>query len=62
MFLLTVLILTFAGTYVVLADHPGQMEGIETKIDALYFTVTTLATVGFGDIHPVGQVARVVAK
>jgi hypothetical protein len=28
--------------------------------DALYFTITTLATVGFGDIAPVSQAARIV--
>ena len=34
-------------------DH--QIKGIETKLDALYFTVTILATVGFGDITADGQ-------
>ena len=33
---------------------------LRTKTDALYFTVTTLATVGFGDVHPTGQVARAI--
>ncbi len=37
----------------------GQFDGMQTKTDALYFTITTLATVGFGDIHAVGQGARV---
>ena len=30
------------------------------RTDALYFTITTLATVGFGDIAPVSPTARVV--
>mgnify|MGYP000620812646 CR=1 FL=1 len=30
------------------------------KIDAFYFSTTTLATVGFGDIVPVSSTARVV--
>ena len=30
------------------------------RTDALYFTITTLATVGFGDIAPVSQAARIV--
>ncbi|MFZ4584933.1 MAG: potassium channel family protein [Acidimicrobiia bacterium] len=51
----------FASLYFALASYPGQIEGIQTKIDALYFSVTTLATVGYGDIHPAGQVTRVVA-
>ncbi|TQL01825.1 potassium channel family protein [Cellulomonas sp. SLBN-39] len=32
--------------------------GLRTKLDALYFSVTTLTTVGFGDITPVSQGAR----
>ncbi len=31
-----------------------------SRLDALYFTVTTLATVGFGDITPTSDVARAV--
>ena len=31
---------------------------LQTKTDALYFAVTTLTTVGFGDVHAQGQVAR----
>lgn len=52
----------FALGYFSLATHgTNQMEGIETRLDALYFTATTMATVGYGDIHPVGQLARGVA-
>lgn len=29
-----------------------------THVDALYFTLTTFSTVGFGDIHPMSQGAR----
>ncbi|MYR42655.1 potassium channel family protein, partial [Streptomyces sp. SID5910] len=29
--------------------------------DSMYFTVVTLATVGYGDITPQGQTARIVA-
>jgi voltage-gated potassium channel len=38
----------------------GQFTGIETKTDALYFALTTLTTVGYGDIHATGQAGRVV--
>jgi voltage-gated potassium channel len=31
-----------------------------TKTDALYFTVTVFATVGFGDIVPRTELARIV--
>ena len=36
----------------------GQFVGLETRTDALYFTLATLLTVGFGDVHAAGQLAR----
>lgn len=59
--IVTVLIFGFAGVFKVIADTPGQVAGLETKIDAVYFTVSSVATVGTGDIHAEGQLARVVA-
>jgi voltage-gated potassium channel len=61
-FLLTVLVLSFAAVYYAL-EHSvaGELPGLETKTDALYFTVTMLSTVGFGDIVPAGQTARAIA-
>lgn len=51
----------FALTYFSLAVHArGQMVGIETRVDALYFATTTMTTVGYGDIHPVGQAAKLI--
>jgi voltage-gated potassium channel len=35
------------------------MVDLHTRTDALYFTLSTLTTIGFGDVHAVGQVARV---
>jgi voltage-gated potassium channel len=40
---------------------PGQFVDLQTRTDALYFTVATLGTVGYGDVHPVGQTARIFA-
>lgn len=45
----------FAAWYYVLA---GQFRGIHTRLDALYFSATTLTTVGYGDITPFSQAAR----
>ena len=55
-------IVFFSLTYLVLEQvSPGQMSGLETRTDSLYFTVVTLGTVGYGDVHPVGQAARAIA-
>jgi len=37
---------------------PDQFVGLDTRVDALYFTLSTMTTVGFGDVHAEGQVAR----
>jgi len=50
----------FAAAYLALARHPGEFNGLHTRLDALYFTVITVSTVGFGDISPAGQAARAV--
>nr|WP_253195623.1 potassium channel family protein [Streptomyces sp. JHA26] len=50
----------FASAYYVLAEQPGEFDGLRTRVDSLYFTVVTLATVGYGDITPLGQTARIV--
>lgn len=50
---------TFAVADLVAARaDPGQFVGMATKTDALYFALTTLTTVGFGDVHAEGQLAR----
>src|SRR6478752_6672558 len=52
-------VLGFAlGFYAMSQRDPTQIVGIGTRLDSLYFTMTTLLTIGFGDIHAVGQAAR----
>jgi voltage-gated potassium channel len=54
-------LLLFAAAYVLISD--SQAEAFTeplSKIDALYFTVTVFATVGFGDIAPRTDLARIV--
>jgi hypothetical protein len=46
--------------YLAIASNPGQFTGLHTRVDAIYFTMSTIATVGFGDVHATGQVARTV--
>lgn len=51
-------ILVFAAAYHEIARQSGEFKGLRTRVDALYFTVATVATVGYGDITPRGQTAR----
>lgn len=58
---LEVVLVVFSFVYFLIAESdPGQFAGIATRLDALYFSTTTTATVGFGDVHATGQVARAV--
>ncbi|THV23460.1 potassium channel family protein [Glycomyces paridis] len=40
-------------------NREGQFTGLDTRVDALYFALSTLLTVGFGDVSAQGQAARV---
>lgn len=51
---------TAAAVYVAMAAETGEFEGLVSKIDAIYFTMAIVSTVGFGDVRPVGQAARLV--
>jgi len=44
--------------YLALSSSAGQFSGLHTRVDALYFTTSTISTVGFGDIHATGQASR----
>ncbi len=54
----------FAGAYILLSAlivfqvEPGSFE---TFLDAVYWAMVTLTTVGYGDLYPVSDVGRVVA-
>jgi hypothetical protein len=53
-------IVLFAGSYAMMsARDPGAFTEPLDHTDALYFTVATLATVGFGDIAAVSEAARI---
>ncbi len=57
---LMIAVLGFAlGFYVLAHRNPGEITELSTRVDALYFTMSTLLTVGYGDVHAVGQTARV---
>lgn len=55
------MVFIFAMTALVYVLRAGREPGLVTYIDALYFTVTTLTTTGFGDIAMESGVGRVLA-
>jgi hypothetical protein len=59
--LLGLLIFGFASVYLTLDRSGTAMNGMHTRLDSLYYTVTTLSTVGYGDITPRTQAARATA-
>ena len=59
--ILPLYLLVFASTYYVMEGVSAANFNLPlTKTDALYFTVTVFSTVGFGDIVPQSEPARVV--
>jgi hypothetical protein len=58
--MVTAMVAIFALAYLSLsADNPGNFNVPLDKVSALYFTMTVLATVGFGDIHAVTHAAMI---
>jgi voltage-gated potassium channel len=39
-------------------EHPVNPDQFSTFLDAIYFSVATMTTVGFGDITPISEVGR----
>jgi len=58
---LNLLIFIFAMTALVYQNQSGANEKIATYLDALYFTVTTLSTTGFGDITLIGNSGKLLS-
>jgi voltage-gated potassium channel len=58
---LNLLIFIFATTALVYQTQSGVNEKIVNYVDALYFTVTTLSTTGFGDITLVGNSGKLLS-
>jgi hypothetical protein len=60
-FTVPLFLLLFALVYFLMEHHsPTNFSQPLTRTDALYFTVTTFSTVGFGDITATSQAARLV--
>lgn len=54
------LVIFAAGYYLIGIDDPASFSESMSRLDAMYFTLTTFTTVGFGDITPVSPQARAV--
>jgi hypothetical protein len=59
--ILTVWVFFAFAFYVLELRRPGEVVGLETKVDGLYFSASTMLSVGYGDVHAAGQVARALA-
>lgn len=56
-FTLLAIILIYSGL-IFQVEHSKNPEGFHTFLDAVYFAVVTMTTVGFGDVTPVSQAGR----
>lgn len=54
-------VFVFVVTAIVFVVEGARSDQINSYLDALYFTVTTLTTTGFGDITPEGTTGRLLA-
>jgi voltage-gated potassium channel len=54
-------VVVFASTYYVLSTRAhSSFSAPLTRTDSLYFTLTVLSTLGFGDLVPVSESARII--
>ena len=58
--LIIIIIYVFASSFLMLQFDPAAVESSEGA--SLYFTITNVTTVGFGDLHPSNSCGRVIAS
>jgi len=59
--IINLLVFIFVITAVVFVSQVDRNPGISNYVDALYFTIATLTTTGFGDITLLGTEGRILA-
>ncbi|NJL81651.1 MAG: ion transporter [Richelia sp. SM2_1_7] len=57
LFTLFAIIFVYSGL-IYQVEHPANSEVFSTFVDAIYFSIVTMTTVGFGDVTPVTQIGR----
>ncbi|MBW4468649.1 MAG: ion transporter [Pegethrix bostrychoides GSE-TBD4-15B] len=60
LFTLFTIIFVYSGL-IYQVEHSINAEEFSTFLDAVYFSVATMTTVGYGDITPISQVGRLLA-
>ncbi len=56
-FTLIAIIFVYSGM-IYQVEHPTNPDAFRTFLDAVYFSVATMTTVGFGDITPISELGR----
>lgn len=57
LFTLVAIIFIYSGL-IFQVEHPRNPESFKTFLDALYFAVVTMTTVGYGDVTPISEAGR----
>ena len=57
LFTLFAIVFVYSGL-IYQVEHPVNPEGFDTFLDAFYFSIVTMTTVGFGDVTPVSKIGR----
>ncbi|MDX2212126.1 MAG: ion transporter [Oculatellaceae cyanobacterium bins.114] len=57
LFTIFAIVFVFSGL-IYQVEHPSNPEGFKTFLDAIYFSVATMTTVGFGDVTPKSEMGR----
>jgi voltage-gated potassium channel len=59
--LTTILLLVFSSLGILICEQPDPQSNIRTADDAIWWSITTITTVGYGDRYPVTAEGRLIA-